>query len=429
MTNYNAPRQLTAAVLLVLLAACVHTKPKPATAPAPAAAPVPATVAAPAPATTPPPMQTEAPVRYTVKKGDTLWGIANMYLKDPTAWPDIWYANGSIKNPHLIFPGDVLVLGNVGGRPALSVERNGQVATEISPPPVASTVSAPAVTTTGTVATTAPTLSTKATPAAATAVTASIAGPALPVTKLEPQVRYLPLSEAVPAVPTTAIRPFLTQTRIVSKNELDNAGYLLSSQNQEPAMASDTEVYARDLNQTLGARYNVYRVGDKYVDPENGSVLGYQATYIGSAEVETWGEPQKVLLTKTVQEALNGDRLLPVTDDTALQAAFMPHRPAKQVNGQVVSVIGAVQEIGQFGVVVINRGSNAGLDPGAILDIQYKGANVPDPYHGGFLSGTTKLPNANSGTLMVFRVFANASYALVMQSSREIHVEDYVVSP
>jgi hypothetical protein len=107
----------------------------------------------------------------------------------------------------------------------------------------------------------------------------------------------------------------------------------------------------------------------------------------------------------------------------------MPHRPVKAVNGQVVSVIGAVQEIGQFGVVVLNRGSNAGLDPGAILDIQYKGADVPDPYHGGFFSGTTKLPPANSGTLMVFRVFANASYALVMQSSREIHVADLVVSP
>lgn len=130
MNDYNAPRYLAALLPLALLAACVHAPKKPAPA---TPAPQPATVSAPAEASAipAPVMQAAAPQRYTVKKGDTLWGISSMYLKNAWAWPDIWYANPAIKNPHLIYPGDVLILGyNQEGRPSISVERNGQVVTE-----------------------------------------------------------------------------------------------------------------------------------------------------------------------------------------------------------------------------------------------------------------------------------------------------------
>ncbi|HEV2112044.1 MAG TPA: LysM domain-containing protein, partial [Gammaproteobacteria bacterium] len=276
MNDYNAPRYLAVLLPAALLAACAHAPKKPA--PAPAAAPAPVTVSAPAPATATPAaeMQPSAPQRYTVKKGDTLWGIASLYLKSPWAWPDIWYANPDIKNPHLIYPGDVLILGyNQNGQPTLSVERQGQVVSEA---PAAATVSAVAATTVA-------------------PKTEAVTTGKLPVTKLEPQVRYLPLDQAVTTVPLEGLRPFLSKTRIVSKSEMEDAGYIMRAADAQPAMGAGTEVYARGLKPAEGTRYGIYHLGDKYIDPENNDTLGYEATYVGEATVQAWGDPQKAVLT------------------------------------------------------------------------------------------------------------------------------------
>ena len=401
MNHYNVPRQLAAGVLVALLAGCALFHKKPAPAPAPTPTPTVATVAAPAPATQAPVMQATAPLRYTVKKGDTLWGISSLYLKDAWRWPDIWYANQQIKNPHLIYPGDVLILGiNAQGQPSLSVERNGQVVTETTPTPAAASAPKPVVA--------APTSS-------------------LPVTKLEPQARYLPLNQAVAPIPLEGIRPFLDKTRIISSGELDDAGYLVTAFNQSPASGAGDEVYARGLKAENGTRYDVYRIGDKYRDPETGSTLGYEATYIGNADVEAWTDPEKLMLSTTVQEARTGDRFLPVSGGAAIDLSFYPHPPAKTQQGQIVAVLGGVGDIGQYDVIVLNRGTDQGVDPGTVLGIYRKGANVKDP--GSVFGISVTLPTERSGILMVFRSFKNASYALVMEASHEIHVEDIVASP
>ena len=176
MNHYNVPRVVATGLAIALLSACALFHKKPAPAPAPVTAPATATVAAPAAATAAPLMQPSAPQRYTVKKGDTLWGIASMYLRDAWAWPDIWYSNPDIKNPHLIYPGDVLILGYTSqGRPTLSVERNGETVTEASAAPVmAASVTPGAAPVTGTA------------PVAAAPTPAAVSGPALPVTRIEP---------------------------------------------------------------------------------------------------------------------------------------------------------------------------------------------------------------------------------------------------
>lgn len=382
MNNYSATRYLAALSLAALLAACAHA---PVHKPAPAAAPPPAPVEQPAPP--PPVVQPQAPKRYVVKKGDTLWGIASMYLSDPWRWPDIWYANPDVKNPHLIYPGDVLLLGYVNGKPIITVQRNGKTVTEA--------------------------------PAPATN---------LPVEKLSPEVRYEPLQQAIPVVPLTSVQAFLSKTRVIDPKTLEHAGYLLQSVDGRPAIGVGGEVYARGLKQDQGDRYDLYRLGDPYIDPQTGDKLGYQATYIGTGDVERWGDPQKLILGSAVQEALPGDRFLPVTEE-ALNPNFLPHPPAKAVDGQIMAVLGGVKQIGQFQVVVLNRGDADGLDPGTVLRIYRKGLKVDDPYTSSWFSGSVKLPDESSGTLMVFRTFEHVSYALVMRATREIHIADVVKNP
>jgi len=407
MNHYNVTRILAAGAALTLLAACTHNKPKPAP-----AAPAAATVTAPATATISPPpsaptpvMQSTAPERYTVKKGDTLWGIATLYLKDAWSWPDIWYDNPAIKNPHLIYPGDVLILGRTAqGQPTLTVERNGTTVTEATPPPTSASTNAPV------------------------AAVAKVPGSSLPVTKLEPQARYLPLSAAVTTVPLNGLLPYLDKTRVVGKHELDDTGYLLTSFSQSPASGGGEEVYARDMKPAEGARYEILRLGNAYVDPDSGDVLGYEAIYIGDAEVVAWSNPVKLLITSSTQEAIAGDHFVP-TNGAPVSLNFMPHRPAKTIDGQIVSVLGGVGQIGQYDVLVLNRGSDDGVDNGAVLGIYRKGDKVKDRNAGFFSRTTVTLPTERSGTVMVFRTFKNMCYALVMQANHEIHVADVVANP
>lgn len=384
MRDYNATRCFTALCLACLLAACASApkKPQPAPAAPPPPAPAPQTQTQPAPPPPAPVILPQAPKTYVVKKGDTLWGIASMYLQDPWRWPDIWYANPAIKNPHLIYPGDKFILGYINGRPTIKVVRNGQVVNETG----------------------------------------------LPVETLKPEIRTSPLSQAIPTIPLNAIRPFLSGTRVVSKNELEHAGYLLQAIDGRPVMGSGADVYARGLKQADGGRYNLYRLGDKYVDPNSGDTLGYQATYIGDGSVVRWGDPSKVLLTSTVQEAMPGDRFLPVVAQK-LNEDFMPHPPAKKVQGDIIAVLGGVAEIGQYQVVVLDRGTNAGLNVGTVLAIYGRKTKVSDPYSFDGLSGSVYLPGEREGTLLVFRTYQRVSYGLVMEATHEIHILDAVKNP
>ncbi len=418
MNDYNAPRYLAVLLPAALLAACAHAPKKPVT-----PAPAPATVSAPVTTSAAPPpaaqeMQPEAPLRYTVKKGDTLWGIASMYLKAPWAWPDIWYANPDIKNPHLIYPGDVLVLGRTAsGQPSLSVERNGQVVTESTTvqaaAPSAATVSAVAA----------------ATVAPKTEVAAPVIMSNLPVDKLEPQVHYGPLDQAVTTIPLEGLRPFLSKTRVVTKSQMEDAGYIMQASDSEPAFGAGNLIYARGLKPGDGTRYGIYHLGDPYVDPENNDTLGYEATYVGEATVQTWGDPQRAVITSSAMEARVGDRFLAEPGNGSIDLNFPPHRPVKTVNGQIAAVLSGEAQIGQYDVVLLNRGTKAGLDPGTVLGIYRRGGSSQDKVSGGLFGGSVDLPAERSGTLMVFRSFDNSSYAVVMQATREIHVKDVVANP
>lgn len=318
-----------------------------------------------------PALKPDHPDRYVVVKGDTLWDISAKFLRDPWYWPEIWQVNPQIANPHLIYPGDVLTLVYIDGKPRLMLER-------------------------GTV-------------------------------RLSPKVRSEPLEGAIPTIPLEAIKPFLVGALVVSKEQIDAAPYIVSSAGEHLITGAGDRVYVRGLTDGSQVRHNVFRPGGPYIDPETQEVLGYEAVHVGMADLQREGDPATMLLSETTREAIDGDRLIPVPEEP-FQPYFMPRPPEQDVNGQIISVYDGVSQIGQYHVVAINRGTRDGLEPGHVLAV-YRAGNLikdpvtPDP------RDTVQLPDERAGELMIFRTFERVSFGLVMRGTMAMHVLDKVTNP
>jgi len=352
------------------------------------------------------------PESYVVKKGDTLWDISAKFLEQPWRWPEIWRVNPQIKNPHLIYPGDVVRLVYEGGKPVLTVNRGNHR-----------------------------------------------------TVKLEPGVRVVDEKRPIPTIPIEAIREFLTRPLVVSKDELKSRPYIVSSYDQHLIAGSGNEIYVRGLpDGTDQHRYSIYRQGPAY--KSHGKVLGYEAIYVGDATVKDFGDPATALVTQSDREVLTGDRLIPQSEQD-MRTDFMPHEPDRPVSGSIISAIDVLSEIGQYQVVVLDMGKNDGLQVGSVLGVYRKGAVITDriAYSGkkdhiagegtnplsnlvsdlvktkrdvdntalvGYLgrpntSGEqVRLPEKYTGVVMVFRIFDKVSYALVMEAKAPMHINDTV---
>jgi len=314
----------------------------------------------------------EHPDRYVVVKGDTLWDISAMFLRDPWLWPEIWYVNTQVENPHLIYPGDILTLVYVNGRPQLRLTR-GEV-------------------------------------------------------KLSPQIRYESLDNAIPTIPLDSIRQFLTQTIVVDENELNTAPYVLQSADEHVISGAGDRVYVRGIKDREHALFDVFEQGEAYIDPDTDELLGYAALYMGSGPIQSFGDPATLLLTNTTQEVRAGDRLRPAENhDPTLQ--FQPHPTPPGTEGHIISVIGGVSQIGQFNVVALDLGAREGMEVGHVMRIFQAGEIVRDPFSGKRLNNEVKLPDEEAGVLMVFRTFEKVSFALVMEATSPIHIYDIVRTP
>ncbi|HLA75441.1 MAG TPA: LysM domain-containing protein [Gammaproteobacteria bacterium] len=330
------------------------------------------------------------PDRYTVVKGDTLWGVAGRFLNEPWRWPEVWKANPQIKNPDLIYPGDVLVLSANNGRPEISVERGG-----------------------------------------------SQRGATV---KLSPQVRAEPIDKAIPTIPLDTIQQFLTQTRVVDRQELENAPYIVASEGEHLINATGGKVYARGwpaegTAPDTNTKFSIMRQGNAYLkapderDPDNKEqdILGYEASYIGEARLDKAGDPATLTITRAKREVLAGDRLLAIGEQ-AIEHNFMPHAPAQPVEARIISVVDGVTRIGQNQVVVLGLGKQGGLEVGHVLAVYRKGDKAPDPT-AELRSQTVQLPDERAATLLVFRVHEQISYALVMQAAGALRLYDVVRNP
>ncbi|HVP33044.1 MAG TPA: LysM domain-containing protein [Steroidobacteraceae bacterium] len=396
-TRHSASAEQSAAAPVAASAPAAATAPAPdltateaaiAAAGTPAAAPA---AASPAPAVPASAVNPSAPKSYVVKRGDTLWGIASMYLKDPWLWPEVWIINPQVPNPHLIYPGDTLALAyGANGSPEVTVAQAGAAR--------------------------------------------------LDSVKLDPRLRSTALDTAIPTIPYSAIQGFLSHPRLLTHDQIRAAPYVLAFRDMHQVGGSGIEVYVANLNAEANARYAVMRVGDELRDPDDNALLGYEGIYTATALVERPGSPAKALLTDPAMETVAGDRLVTATEE-APPINFAPRAPASDVHGRIISIVGGTDLSGQFEVVAINRGKSQGLEVGNVLAVDRAGDVVPDLYRGGrdissmgtgidkSFAPKVKLPDERSGTLLVFKVYDRMSYALIVGASNTIHVHDVVHNP
>lgn len=354
-------------------------------------------------------LQDNPPDRYTVVKGDTLWGISGRFLKDPWRWPQVWKMNRQqIKNPHWIYPGDVVVLDRSSGKPELRLLRQTVV--------------------------------------------------------MEPNVRVEPLEkQAIPTVAPSVIGPFLSQPLVVEEHGLTEAPKIIGAQEGHVVLGPGIKVYADKIEEGDGVNWQLYRPGKPLIDPDTKEQLGTEAVYLGEARVTRYGEPATIEIRRASTDIYTDDKL--VKSPEILLNGFVPHAPEGAISGRIISAYTGVDELGPNSIVTINRGSADGIEEGHVLAIHEVGKTLPLPKgapvaqkegyinldrnedgslkrddegkvqvrFGKRLLGEEtkklKLPDERIGLLMVFRTFERVSYALIVQAERAVHVLDTVATP
>jgi hypothetical protein len=340
---------------------------------------------------TPLTLKADAPERYTVVPGDTLWGIAQRYTDSPWRWPELWGLNkDEIRNPHLIYPGYVILLDRASGRLSIAGEprrgSGGQAGGAAAPGSV----------------------------------------------KIEPRIRSEALAkESIPSIPAALIEPFLTRPLIVEPEGLENAPTIVGTQTDRVILAAGNSAYVRGISGAKDETWYVYRRGTPLIDPETNQTLAYEAVYLGTAQVTRAGDPATIVLTTAVQEVEAGDKLIAAAGLHPVN--YAPHAPSKAIQGRVMSIYGGVSRVGEAGpqsIITINRGSRDGLEVGHVLALYSLGGSVRDRSKGiDSPAARIELPNERAGLAFVFRVFDRVSYALVMRITRPVRPLDVVQTP
>jgi len=335
------------------------------------------------------------PEFHVVQPGDTLWDISEKFLETPWLWPEIWHVNDQVDNPHLIFPGDIIALVYIDGKPRIT--KTNKLASGYI--------------------------------------------------KLSPRARELSADSAISTLPLDAILPFLTSAQVVSEQQIDDSPYVVGSDSGRLLAAENHLVYVRGILDANAEKYSFFRKGSPYIDPVTGEVLGIEAIHIAEGLKIQTGDPAVMRLKKSAQELRRGDRAWP-TNDEQLRPVYFPHSPKSFEGGQIISVYDGVQQIGQYDVVVINRGERELMEVGHVLSIYRSGETIVDDIatqrradseEVGVMTKladavtnnqqTVTLPDELAGRLMIFRTFEKVSLGLVLKAEKSIHLLDKVKMP
>jgi len=360
-------------------------------------------------------LKADHPQRHVVVKGDTLWDIAGKFLKDPWLWPKVWKFNRTeIKNPHLIYPGDVVVLDLSSGKPEFKLLRE--------------------------------------------------------TVTLQPGIIEEPLDKsAISSIPLNIIAPFLSQPLVIEKDQLDDAPRIVGAQDNRVILSPGSKIYINKIAESDDLNWFIYRPGVNLVDPVTKKLLGIEAIYLGNAKVSKFGEPASAVVTKAKEEIFVKDRLVASGDEGITN--FIPHAPDTDITGRIIKIYGGLAEAGPQNIITISKGSIDGLEIGHVLAINRLGKVIKDPefdkkkYKAAeektklkelnfevskdadgkpivnfenkaeknagldLEPGMIKLPDERIGLVMIFRVFDNVSYGLVMQATEPVHMLDSVKTP
>lgn len=367
-------------------------------------------------------LKADAPDVYVVQPGDTLWSIAGRFLEDPWRWREVWRGN-DLGNPDRIYPGDVLRLSLRDGQPSIEVDDG----------------AAPAVSGRG----------------------------GARVVKLSPRVRVSALKEPVPTIPIASVAPFLTQPYVADTDDVRRAPYVVGFPDERIVAGVGDGIYVRRIDDTRHRRFQVLRPGDSLQDPDTNETLGHLAVFVASAELQRVGDPAKLRILRSEREVSIGDRVIPAALEEPL-SNFFPRPAPAGMRGRILSVLNGVSQIGQYDVVVVNKGSRDGVERGSVFEVYQGGGKERDqvlasgsdfnwrdesPLSTDFWYGANakifrwrsdpfppavdvRYPRASfvkpyerSGALLVFRAFDRVSFALVMEATRPMRVEDRIAGP
>jgi len=320
---------------------------------------------------------------YTVQKGDTLWDISTHFLRDPWLWPEIWYKNPQIDNPHLIYPGDQLAIVYVGGQKRVQLIKRGDVFEQTK---------------------------------------------GLKVVQISPRIHSKPIDSSIPSIPIDSVRHLLARPILIDEQELADAAYILSSVDQHLANSTDDIIYVRgiDANSKQG-KYHIFRPNKQIKDPITGEVYGYESLYLGEAKILRHGDPATLQVTSSTREILRDDRLIPINNSN-IERDFFPFPPKKEIDGRVISILDGISQVGQFNTIAINLGIRDDIQVGNLVQINHLG-NVIRDHNEADPNFLIKLPDERSGIALVIKTYEKMSFCLILEAVVPIKADDLIVTP